>query len=215
MPAPANNFGGNTVDAAQFLNGPVIANGTLFLTAANEPEGATSQPPIGAVYAYATKNGKLLWQRQMSIWILASPTVVNNVIYVGAYDGKLYALKASNGSERWRYATGGEIYDQPLVANGVVYVDELGNTGGISSDSTLLFAINADNGSLVWKQPVTNMLSLEQVQDGVIYAGVFPGQLAALNVTDGSVLWQQHYGPVLHDKYNNEAEMPVIVTVIS
>jgi outer membrane protein assembly factor BamB len=115
----------------------------------------------------------------------------------------------------WHYNTGGAIFDQPLVENGIVYADELGNSGGISSDSTALFAINAANGSLGWKQSVANMLSLEQVQDGLIYAGIFPGQVAALNATDGSVLWQQHFGAVLHDKYNNEAEMPVMVTVIS
>ncbi len=199
----------------QFLKGPVIANGALYLTAANEPQGATSEPPAGMAYAYAAEDGRELWRHSVSNWILASPTVVNNVVYVGAYDGNLYALRVRDGHELWHYNTGGEIYDQPLVEDGVVYADELGNTGGISSDSTMLFAINTASGNLAWKQPITNMLSLEQVQDGVIYAGIFPGQGAALSVKDGSVLWQQHYGPVLYDKFNNEAEMPVMVTVVT
>ena len=88
------------------------------------------------------------------------------------------------------------------------------STGGISSDSTVLFAINGTSGKLVWKQQVKDMLSLEQVQGGIIYVGIWPGQLAALSSTDGSVLWQQHYGATLVDKTGTESEMPTSVTVV-
>jgi outer membrane protein assembly factor BamB len=65
------------VDTTQYLNGPVIANGTLFLTGPNNPEAATAQATIGKAYAYSAKDGHLLWQHQLSNWILASPTVFN------------------------------------------------------------------------------------------------------------------------------------------
>ncbi|HEY7355490.1 MAG TPA: PQQ-binding-like beta-propeller repeat protein [Ktedonobacterales bacterium] len=204
-----------SVAAAQFFNGPALVNGVLYLSSAGENTSADSQAQTSVIYAYASKDGRQLWQHPVHNWVFTAPTVANDVVYFGSDDHNLYALKASAGSQLWRYNTGGQIFEQPIVANGIVYIDELGNNLGISSDSTVLFAIHAADGKLIWKQPVANMLALEQVQDGVIYVGIWPGQLAALSVEDGSTLWQQHYGATLIDKTGTESEMPTFVTVIS
>ncbi len=203
------------IAVAQLFNAPTLVNGVLYLSSREASSGADPRPQASAIYAYASKDGQRLWQHPLSKWVLAAPTVANGVVYFGSYDRNLYALKASDGSELWRYDTGGEISEQPLVENGVVYIDELGAQEGISSDATVLFAINTVNGKLVWKRPVANMLSLEQVNDGVIYVGIWPGQLAALSARNGATLWQQHYGARLIDKTGTESEMPPVVTVIS
>ena len=44
-----------------------------------------------------------------------SPTVVDDVVYVGSYDHKIYALDAANGTLIWNYTTGGRVYSSPAV----------------------------------------------------------------------------------------------------
>jgi outer membrane protein assembly factor BamB len=200
--------------ATQLFNGLALVAGVLYLSSREESAGAWPRPQHSAVYAYTARDGQPLWQHAVNSWLITAPTVANGLVYVGAYDYNLYALSARDGSQRWRYTTSGEIFDQPLAANGIIYTDELGAQDGPSSDTSMLYAINGTDGRLVWKQFVNKMLSLQQVQDGVIYVGVWPGQLAALSVQDGSVLWQQHYGAKLIDKTGTQSEMPPVVTVI-
>lgn len=203
----------------QLFNAPQIVDGVLYLSSRAESQNTWPEPLNSFIYAYASKDGRPLWQHAVDSWVLAAPTVVNGVVYFGCYDYNLYALKASDGAQLWRYNTGGEIFEQPLVADGIVYIDEQGTlTPGSNSppsnDSTRMFAIHGSSGRLVWQKTIENLTSLEQVVDGTIYVGVWPGQLYALSVKDGSVLWHQHYGSTLIDKTGTESEMPPVVTVI-
>src|SRR5258708_2422585 len=58
----------------------------------------------------------------------SSPRVVNGVVYVGSFDGKLYAFNANGCAPQtscqplWTGATGNDITPSPAVANGVVYI---------------------------------------------------------------------------------------------
>src|SRR5258708_578201 len=58
----------------------------------------------------------------------SSPAVVNGVVYVGSFDGKLYAFNADGCAPQtscqplWTGATGNDITSSPAVSNGVVYI---------------------------------------------------------------------------------------------
>ena len=52
----------------------------------------------------------LRWKYTTGDAILSSPVVVNNVVYVGSFDGKVYAFNARTGAILWTYATGGAIW---------------------------------------------------------------------------------------------------------
>lgn len=71
----------------------------------------------------------------------SSPTVVNGVVYVAAYDGNVYALNASTGAKLWSYLTGGIVFSTPAVSKGVVYVG--------SGDGNV-YALNATTGAKLW-----------------------------------------------------------------
>lgn len=205
------------IDSKQIFNGTVLVNGTLYLSSYEESNHSDPSIETGYIYAYASKDGKQLWRHSAGAWVLSAPTVDNGVVYFGSFNDNLYALKASDGSELWRYNTHGEIYETPIVENGFVYTDEWGNgseTAGPSTVLPALFAINASSGKQVWQKTIKNLSSLQQVLDGVIYVGVWPGQLYALSVNGGSVLWHQHYGAKLIDKTGTESEAAPLVTVI-
>jgi RNA polymerase sigma-70 factor (ECF subfamily) len=170
---------------------------------------------LRVIYSYNAQSGKLNWKHTVDDWA-SSPTVVNGVVYAGSYDTNLYALKASNGSELWHYTTGGHIFASPLVSNGVVYVTEDSNASEISDHpptvKPALFAINAAKGTKLWSQPLN--ISVQAIQDGVIYGSVFPRAVYALKASDGSVIWQQQYGPDLIDKMGFHSGATSLVAVV-
>ncbi|MGZ4789468.1 MAG: outer membrane protein assembly factor BamB family protein, partial [Terriglobales bacterium] len=57
----------------------------------------------------------------------SSPAVVNGIVYVGSFDGRLYAFKANGCGQQvcqplWSGATGNAILSSPAVTNGTVFV---------------------------------------------------------------------------------------------
>jgi hypothetical protein len=63
----------------------------------------------------------LKWSYTTGGFVTSSPTVWNNVVYVGSNDNNIYALNASTGSLLWSYPTRDPVEGSPAVANGVVY----------------------------------------------------------------------------------------------
>ncbi|PYX48636.1 MAG: hypothetical protein DMG79_11375, partial [Acidobacteria bacterium] len=72
---------------------------------------------------------QLAWQGQMGDLVdFSSPAVVNGVVYVGSFDGKLYAFNANGCGPQslcqplWSGSTGNDITSSPAVANGTVFI---------------------------------------------------------------------------------------------
>jgi outer membrane protein assembly factor BamB len=117
--------------------------------------------------------------------------------------GSEHLIGAGNVSKLgpvWTFSTQaagahGDFVGTPVVAGGCVYA---GTAGGF------IFAINADNGKLVWRQKVTGDINNSlAVYRGVVYAGVTdttfqpcggPGcdgpYVVAFNATTGKRLWR-------------------------
>ena len=96
-----------------------------------------------------------LWTFNTGDVIAASPTIVNNIVYVGSWNGYEYALNATTGAQIWKTYLGVTTPasdcspDRPLgvtsaatVQNGTVYVG-----GG----DDYWYALNASTGSVLWK----------------------------------------------------------------
>ena len=48
--------------------------------------------------------------------------IVDGVVYVGSYDGKVYALDAETGELVWSYDTDDSVFSSPAAVDGVVYI---------------------------------------------------------------------------------------------
>lgn len=121
------------------------------------------------------------WAYQTSEAVRSSSTVVNGVVYVGAFGGNVYALNASTGEELWIYTTGGDVWSSAAVVNGIVY---------IGSNNGVVYALNASSGTELWSyQTGSGVFSCPAVVGGVVYVGSCDDNLYALNASSGSLLW--------------------------
>lgn len=130
-----------------------------------------------------TGDPRLKWNVSMAGEILASPVMVDDVIYIGTKSGFLLALEADSGHERWRFDLGNYIIrSSPAVVDGVVYI-----TGGYD-----VYALDAESGQPRWRLPI--MLagpSSPTVVDGMLYVASQEGELYAVDAETGTLAW--HY----------------------
>lgn len=111
----------------------------------------------------------------------------NNTIFVASGLGKMVALDAQTGELKWARQTRVPLNSVPTVDNGRVFV---------ISDDNELFALNAETGEVLWSyQGIIETASMltspaPAVIDDVVIAPFSSGELIALRVQNGGVLWQ-------------------------
>lgn len=170
----------------------IASNGLLYISTSD------------GLYALNAANGSVAWRFDTEMPLGHSPTVANNVVYVGGYDRKLHALDASSGTYLWSFDEALAGYDtNPLVVDGKVI---LGNQDGY------MYAIGAHNtseaGQLIWKFKAGGPIRLSAAyNNGVVYFAANDNYGYALNVHTGQLIWKssrlpgeqyQSYWPVIY-----------------
>jgi len=161
-----------------FLSTPSIGpDGTVYVGGEN-----------GTLYAI-DKNGALKWTHFTGAYVSASPAVSSDgKIFAASQDGKLYAL-APDGSELWEFETAGygintkgAILGSPAIdSNGIVYV------AGFYDPN--LYALDADDGSIVW------VCNLKNSGYGQRYGWSVASPVVGL---DGTIYHVMQYDPNLY-----------------
>ena len=145
-------------------------------------------------YALNKETGELIWKFQTGGMINQSgATLVNDTLYFGSRDGNLYAVNAATGSLAWKYDTEGISLEMssPTVKDGVVYIGGWYNLSDFSKAGSV-YAINASTGELIWEQQKNvGFSSSPCVNDGRLFITGDDGNITALNIADGSVIWQK------------------------
>ena len=131
---------------------PVIVGGKLFF-------GATDDQ----LHCMDLKTGATEWTCFSGAPIRLAPSVVNGRVYFGSDDGRVYCVDAITGKQHWQFRAGpeedwliarGEMVSRwpvrtgVLVDNGVAYF----GAGVFPHEDVYLYAVNADDGSVIWKQ---------------------------------------------------------------
>ncbi len=157
---------------------PVLDDGRLFLGTHH-----------GLVLAVQARTGRILWHRQFSGCVAASPAVGDGVVYLGFLDPPpcrgtapsfLAALDARTGSTLWRFRAG-VVETPPLLVNGRVY---------FGSWDRRVYAVDARTGRLDW-----SFATGDRVKGGVafarrtIFTGSYDGRLYALDARSGRPRW--------------------------
>ncbi|MGA8764107.1 MAG: PQQ-binding-like beta-propeller repeat protein, partial [Candidatus Sulfotelmatobacter sp.] len=117
----------------------------------------------------------------------SSAAVVNGVVYIGSFDGKLYAFDANGCAPQttcqplWSGATNNDIVNSPAVANGVVYI-------GSADRNLYAFPAKGCGKSTcapLWIGPVGGGIleSSPLVANGVVYVGATDKKLYAFAAT--------------------------------
>jgi eukaryotic-like serine/threonine-protein kinase len=136
-----------------------------------------------SVYATRAGDTTVLWSYSTSGNVLASPAVVNDVVYAATDDGHLYALQATDGTLIWsKQVDGGPVTSSPVVSNGVVYV---------ATEDGHVYALQASDGTLSWQRHVHvngNVTGPPTVADGTISIQTDQGTVYTLHASDGTLI---------------------------
>ena len=122
---------------------------------------------------------------------MTSPVVGAGKVFVATTDDDnlkkchIAAYDAATGKKLWQFKTDNSVKNTIVYSDGLVLVCDA---------SMRLYAIDADNGKLVWDKKLNRYVLPENlhglaVADGVVYAGQ-GANFAAFKVKDGSEIWK-------------------------
>jgi outer membrane protein assembly factor BamB len=119
--------------------------------------------------------------------IYATPIVDDGVVYIAAFDGSIIALDESNGRPIWHTPlnVGSHVVATPAIDRDHLYVaTEHGEIVVVRRDIGTEANRYSDGGGRIWSQPL--------ILGDQLYFAEFDGRkLASIDITNGSVLWNQ------------------------
>ena len=167
----------------------------------------------GDVVAYAAETGKQLWSAKVSSEVLSAPQKKDNIVVVRTIDGKMFGLEGNEGRRLW-------IYDRTVPTlslrgtSAPVIVDDIIIAG---FDGGRLAALELRTGRLLWESQVATARGSSELErmvdidsepiviDGVIYVATYQGNVAAIHMESGRILWTKdistHAGMSADDRY--------------
>lgn len=156
------------------------------------------------VYALNTSDGSIAWEATVAGEAISHPTASDGLVLIHTSNGILQALDDSNGAVKWTVnldipalSLRGE--SAPAVAYGAAIVG--GDNGRVS-------AVLLQKGQMIWQQRIsqangaTEITRLGDVDmtptivNGVVYALAYNGNLAALDLRSGQIMWKRELGSV-------------------
>jgi outer membrane protein assembly factor BamB len=155
----------------------------------------------GEVIALDRETGKEVWRKNVPGEALSAPAAGDGLVYVNLGSGKLLALHPDTGEERWRYEQ--EVpaltlrgLSSPTSANGGVLLGE---------ENGKLSVLIAENGFSAWSADVALAKGASEferlvdvdtkpvVSGSNVYSIAYNGNLTAIDVRNGSVIWKREY----------------------
>lgn len=150
-------------------------------------------------------DARVMWTFKTGAPVWSSPTLVDDVIYIGSDDKNVYALDAATGGRKWAAQTGGIVRCRPAVAEGTVY---------FSSDDGFLCAVDSSTGAQKWRFDTGGgdvkrilpdavgtawdyMQSSPAVSGGVVCVGSANGNVYAVDAKDGKEKWHFKTGDIV------------------
>ncbi len=183
-----SDIGAGASDTERLVAPPVVADGKVF---------TLDTESTAAAFDFAT--GRELWDVDLTPDDEDGEDIGGGVgfedgrLYVATGFGHVVALNANDGTEVWRVDLKGPIRVPPTVRGGRVFV--------VSVDNKLT-ALNGHSGEVLWTyQSIGEVASLlggaSPAEDaGVLVVAFSSGEIAALRVENGRVLWTDSLGAI-------------------
>lgn len=151
------------------------------------------------VIALHKQDGSLAWRAPVSSEVLSLPAFQGGSVVVHTIDGNIVALDASSGRQRWRHSESVPTLSlrgsgNPVIVDGLVLC---GTANG------KVVALGLDDGMLRWQATVSiphgrseleRMVDVDgdlAVADGIVYAASYQGNLVALTLAGGQLIWNR------------------------
>ncbi len=178
---------------AQLSGGLAVSGGHVFVGSEK-----------AKIFALSTIDGSISWQTTVAGEALSRPVVSDGLVLVHTSNGMLQALDEQSGVVKWTanldmpsLSLRGE--SAPTVAFGAAIVG--GDNGRVS-------AVLLQQGQMIWQQRIsqaTGPTEIDRLSDvdttpvvanGVAYALAYNGNLTALDLRSGQVMWKRELGSV-------------------
>ncbi len=157
---------------------PAEQNGNLFVATQG-----------GKVFSLNAENGNTNWESDLGTEVSAGPGVSETVLVVAGPEGQVVAMDIDTGTTLWEASVSSEVLSPPVIdRNKVVVRTQDGRIYGFSiqtGEREWSFDTNIPNLTLRGN-------STPIAKGGRVYIGFDNGKVAALNIVDGTVLWQQN-----------------------
>lgn len=201
----------NLADKRGFLSSstPAVLSGGLTV----EGEALYVGSERAQLYALNVADGSLIWRITTAGEVLSRPVVADNLVLVTTGNGLLQAIDRQSGDILWTAnlempALSLRAESSPAVAHGAAIVG--GSNGRVN-------AILLDQGAFIWQQRIaqpggateisrlSDIGSTPVIVDDIIYAIAYNGNLAALDLRTGQVMWRREFGSVNNIVIENNA----------
>ena len=168
---------GKGLDKAGRQLRPVYSSG--FLYAADHK---------GLLMAIDADSGRQQWSIKTKLPFTGGPGISNTLLLMGTQNGEVFAFDASTGTQLWSATVSSEVLAAPSEAAGIVIVRCIDGR---------VFGLDADTGQRLWVYDHdVPLLTLRGnapplLWAGVVYIGYDGGQVVALRLDDGTLMWEQ------------------------
>ena len=135
------------------------------------------------------KTGQQKIELPLETYLIASPAIVGDILYVGTYGSEVLAVDWKKKEVAWRYASGNGEF--PFHSSAAV-TDTLVVVGGRDK---LVHAINRETGKKAWTFATRAKVDSSPVVVGDrVFIGSNDGNLYELGLTDGKERWKHNAG---------------------
>lgn len=201
----SKSFGRGSSKRDYLIASPVAAYGAVFAVDAE-----------GIVTARRLDNGKQIWKKRLKSRNKAERGIAlkgaglaefNKKIYATTGFGSVFCLNMTDGKEIWRQDLDMPIRIAPSINAGRILVQSFDNT---------LTALDADNGSILWKNQteseattlVGGATPAYSLENDVVIAAFSNGELQAYKASTGTPLWTDLL--ISHKRTNSLAQISAI-----
>lgn len=158
----------------------------------------------GTLIALNANDGEIAWTANAGGEVLSRPEVSDGLVLVHTGNGLLQAFDTASGEQRWSLnldtpslSVRGE--SAPAVAMGAAFVG--GDNGRVS-------AVMLSQGQIIWQQRISQTTGTTEISrlndvdmtpvvaDGRVYAIAYNGNLVAMDMRSGQILWKRDFGSV-------------------
>jgi outer membrane protein assembly factor BamB len=177
----SSDIGARANDEVRLIGSPIIAAGRVY-----------AMDTSSNVSAFDVKTGKKLWRASLTPdeedddHMGGGLAFEDGKVYVTTGFAQVIALNAGSGKVMWRTSLLGPMRSAPTARGGRVFAMTVDNR---------LYALNGATGDEIWNYigiaEVTSLLggASPAVDNGVVVAPFSSGDLVALKVENGRVLW--------------------------
>ncbi|MDX2427378.1 MAG: outer membrane protein assembly factor BamB [Xanthomonadales bacterium] len=142
----------------------------------------------GLLVALDSDSGRKRWEIKTELPFTGGPGVSNNLLLMGTENGEVFAFDATTGTQLWSATVTSEVLAAPAESDGIVVVRCIDGR---------VFGLDVNTGQRIWvydhNVPLLTLRGNAPLllRAGVVFVGYDGGQVVALKLEDGTLMWEQ------------------------